>query len=101
MWERMVTFFLTPVGWLTIYLVGMNLGTFAVYGVDKWKARHQRYRVPEKTLFLLAILGGSVGALGGMYAFHHKTRHWYFHYGIPLILLLQILLPILAVYLIK
>ena len=101
MGERIAAFFLTPMGWLTIYLVVMNLVAFAVYGMDKWKARHQRYRVPEKTLFLLAILGGSVGALAGMHIFHHKTRHWYFRYGIPLILLLQILLPILAVYLIK
>lgn len=101
MGEKFAAFFLTPKGWLTIYLVVMNLVAFAVYGMDKWKARHQRYRVPEKTLFLLAILGGSVGALAGMHIFHHKTRHWYFHYGIPLILLLQILLPILAVYLIK
>ena len=99
--ERITSFFLSPIGWLTVYLVVMNLVTFTVYGVDKWKARRQRYRVPEKTLFLLAILGGSVGALVGMHLFHHKTRHWYFRYGIPLILLFQIVLPLLAAYLMQ
>ncbi len=99
--ERITSFFLSPAGWLTVYLVVMNLVTFTVYGVDKWKARRQRYRVPEKTLFLLAILGGSVGALVGMHLFHHKTRHWYFRYGIPLILLFQIVLPLLAAYLMQ
>ena len=66
--------------------------TFTVYGVDKAKARRGAWRVPEKTLFLLPLLGGSVGALLGMLVFRHKTKHWYFVWGIPLILLAQIAL---------
>ena len=66
--------------------------TFTVYGVDKSKARRGAWRVPEKTLFLLPLLGGSVGALLGMLVFRHKTKHWYFVWGIPLILLAQIAL---------
>ena len=68
--------------------------TFTVYGVDKAKARRGAWRVPEKTLFLLPLLGGSVGALLGMLAFRHKTKHWYFVWGIPLILLAQIALAV-------
>lgn len=72
------------------YLLAINLLAFLIYGVDKWKAKREKWRVPEKTLFLLALLGGSVGALAGMRAFHHKTRKWYFRFGIPTILILQI-----------
>ena len=91
----MKEFLLSPVGLLVLYLLAMNVVTFLVYGADKRKARRGRgRRVPEKTLFLLAILGGSVGALAGMYVFRHKTQHWYFRFGIPAILLLQIVLPI-------
>ena len=73
-----------------IYFIGINLVTFIVYGIDKRKAIKQKYRIPEKSLFGLAFLGGSVGALLGMYAFRHKTRVWYFVVGIPVILFLQI-----------
>ncbi len=69
--------------WLGVYLLTVNVAAFAVYGADKLRARQGRWRVPEKTLFLLAIVGGGVGALLGMWCFHHKTRHWYFRYGIP------------------
>ena len=68
--------------------------TFTVYGADKAKARRGAWRVPEKTLFLLPLLGGSVGALLGMLVFRHKTKHWYFVWGIPLILLTQIALAV-------
>ena len=78
--------------YLLWYLVAVNLVTFTVYGVDKAKARRGAWRVPEKTLFLLPLLGGSVGALLGMLVFRHKTKHWYFVWGIPLILLAQIAL---------
>lgn len=67
---------------------------FTVYGVDKAKARRGAWRIPEKTLFLLPLLGGSVGALLGMLVFRHKTKHWYFVWGIPLILLAQIALAV-------
>ena len=72
--------------YLLWYLAAVNLVTFTVYGVDKAKARRGAWRVPEKTLFLLPLLGGSVGALLGMLVFRHKTKHWYFVWGIPLIL---------------
>ena len=77
----------------------MNLVTFLVFRRDMWKAKRKVKneavrRVPEKTLFLLSILGGSVGALLGMKAFHHKTLHKTFRFGIPAILALQILIPL-------
>ena len=80
--------------YLLWYLAAVNLVTFTVYGVDKAKARRGAWRVPEKTLFLLPLLGGSLGALLGMRVFHHKTKHWYFVWGIPLILLAQIALAV-------
>ncbi len=80
--------------YLLWYLAAVNLVTFTVYGVDKAKARRGAWRVPEKTLFLLPLLGGSVGALLGMLIFRHKTKHWYFVWGIPLILLAQIALAV-------
>ena len=83
-----------PAGWLAVYLAVINLATFAVYGVDKRRARRGKWRVPEKTLFLLPLLGGSVGALLGMRMFHHKTKHWYFVWGIPAILLAQLTLAV-------
>ena len=88
-----------PWALLGIWLVLINLVTFLVFGLDKWKARRKVRneavrRVPEKTLFLLSILGGSIGALLGMRVFHHKTRHWYFKFGIPAILLCQLALGV-------
>ena len=83
-------------GWtvLLVWLAVINLLTFIVYGADKRRARKGKWRVPEKTLFLLPLLGGSVGALLGMKAFRHKTKHWYFVWGIPAILLAQIALAV-------
>ena len=75
-------------------LLAINILTFVVFGVDKYKAIKKQYRVPEKTLFLLAVMGGSAGALAGMFAFRHKTRKWYFRIGIPCIWAVQILLLI-------
>ena len=75
-----------------VWLAVINLLTFLVYGADKRRARKGKWRVPEKTLFLLPLLGGSIGALLGMRVFHHKTKHWYFVWGIPAILLAQIAL---------
>ena len=79
---------------LLIYLALVNVIAFAVYGADKRRAKKERRRVPEKTLFLLALIGGSVGAWAGMYTFRHKTRHWYFVWGIPAILAVQIALAV-------
>jgi uncharacterized membrane protein YsdA (DUF1294 family) len=78
------------------YLLVINAVAFIVYGIDKLKARKGRWRIPESTLLLLAIVGGSVGAWFGMKAWHHKTMHLKFKYGLPAILLLQLAL---AVYL--
>lgn len=72
------------------YIVMMNLVSFALMGIDKYKAKKRTWRIPEATLFLFAIFGGSLGSTLGMFAFHHKTRHWYFRYGLPLILIVQI-----------
>lgn len=88
----------TPAGALAVWLIAINLVTFAVYGADKRRARRSAWRVPEKTLFLLPLLGGSVGALLGMRVFHHKTKHWYFVWGIPLILLAQAALAVWLLY---
>lgn len=76
---------------MLIYLTFVNIIAFIVYGVDKWKARKNRWRIPEKKLLFLAIIGGSVGALAGMYIFHHKTQHKKFTIGVPVILILQII----------
>lgn len=83
-------------GWtvLLVWLAVINLLTFIGYGADKRRARRGKWRVPEKTLFLLPLLGGSIGALLGMRVFHHKTKHWYFVWGIPAILLAQIALAV-------
>lgn len=75
---------------LAYYLLAINIITFAVYGFDKWKARNDRWRTPESTLLLLAFFGGSIGALLGMQVWHHKTQHWKFRLGVPLILVLQV-----------
>ena len=73
-----------------VYLAAINVLTFCVYGADKRRAKIPgARRVPEKTLLGLAAIGGSLGALAGMRVFRHKTRHWYFRYGIPATLLAQ------------
>lgn len=73
-----------------IYLIGINVLTFLIYGVDKWKAQRDKWRIPEDTLIWLAVAGGSVGALFGMNLFRHKTKHRKFFLGIPAILLVQL-----------
>ena len=73
------------------YLLIINIIAFALMGADKKKAQAKAWRIPEKTLFLSAILGGSIGAIAGMQVFRHKTKHWYFKYGMPAILILQFL----------
>ena len=76
------------------YLAAINVITFIVYGIDKLKAKKGKWRIPESTLLLLAIVGGSIGAWCGMKVWHHKTMHKKFKYGIPLILAIQIELSI-------
>lgn len=74
------------------YILIVNLIAFFLMGIDKAKARRGAWRIPERTLFLSAILGGSVGAIAGMQLFRHKTKHRKFVVGMPLILAVQILL---------
>lgn len=80
------------------YLIVVNLIGFALMGIDKYKAKKRAFRIPEATLFIVAMIGGSIGSIIGMYAFRHKTRHWYFVYGMPAILILQILLIALLLH---
>ena len=78
--------------YLAYYLLAINVVTFIVYGIDKYKAKKAKWRISEATLLLLAVLGGSIGAWMGMKVWHHKTMHKKFKYGIPAILLIQIAL---------
>ena len=77
-----------------IYLAAINAVTFFMYGIDKWKAKKFKWRIPEATLLMMAVLGGSIGAWLGMKVWHHKTLHKKFRFGVPLILIVQITLLI-------
>ena len=77
---------------LLYYLIVINVVTFLVYGIDKWKAKQGYWRISEATLLILAVIGGSIGALLGMKIWHHKTMHNKFKYGLPGILIIQIVL---------
>lgn len=76
--------------YVVLWCLALSLADFLLMGLDKRRARRGEWRVPEKWFFLLALLGGAPGAILGMYAFRHKTRHWYFKFGLPAILLLQV-----------
>ena len=78
-----------------IYFLAINVVTFFLYGIDKWKARRDKWRISEATLLGLAVIGGSIGACLGMKVWHHKTLHNKFRYGLPLILFAQIVLLVL------
>ncbi len=78
--------------WLIGYLVIINLTGLFAMGVDKTRARQKRWRIPEKTLFLIALLGGAPGTWGGMYLYRHKTKHWYFVIGMSTILVIEVIL---------
>ena len=86
------------IGIIICYLLVTNLLGFILMGIDKRKARKRLWRIPEATLFIIALIGGSIGSLAGMYFFHHKTRHWYFVYGMPFILICKIALFIFVVF---
>ncbi|MCI9201309.1 MAG: DUF1294 domain-containing protein [Lachnospiraceae bacterium] len=77
---------------LLAYFISVNLIGFFLMGLDKYKAKKNLWRIPESTLFIIAIIGGSIGCIIGMHTFRHKTRHWYFVYGMPAILVLQVAL---------
>lgn len=72
------------------YLLGINISAFLIYGLDKFKAQRQLWRIPEITLLLVALLGGSLGAWLGMKVWRHKSKHLLFAIGLPLILALQL-----------
>ena len=78
------------------YLLAVNIATFFLYGIDKYKAKNGRWRISEATLLMMAVIGGCIGAWAGMRLWHHKTMHKKFKYGIPVIIILQVAL---AVYL--
>ncbi len=78
--------------YLIIYLIVINLISFFAMYVDKRKAKYGRWRIPEQTLFILALIGGSIGSIAGMYTFRHKTKKLRFSIGFPVILILQIIL---------
>ena len=75
---------------LLVYLLVINLIAFAMYGLDKQRAIKDKWRIPEKTLLLVALFGGGVGAFAGMQTFRHKTKHWKFLIGVPACILLHI-----------
>ena len=75
-----------------IYIAVINAVTFFMYGVDKWKARKSKWRIREAALLGLAVLGGSIGAWLGMKTWHHKTQHKKFRYGVPAIIIVQLIL---------
>lgn len=78
----------------SIYLICINVAGVVLMALDKWRAVRHAWRIPEKTLFAVALFGGSLGAWAGMYLFHHKTRHWYFVVGMPAILAVQIIIGV-------
>ena len=78
------------------YLLAINIATFLLYGIDKYKAKKNQWRISEATLLTMAAIGGSIGAWAGMRLWHHKTMHKKFKYGIPVIIIMQVAL---AVYL--
>lgn len=80
---------------LPLYLLIVNAAGFALMLTDKIKAKKNKWRIPEKVLFLVAAVGGSIGSIAGMYTFRHKTKHFSFIFGMPLILAVQIILIIL------
>ena len=77
---------------LGLYLLLVNLAAFLVMGADKRRAKRGSWRISEKALFLPALLGGALGGVLGMRTFRHKTKHWYFRLGFPLLLVLQAVL---------
>ena len=76
------------------YLLAINIVSFFLYGIDKYKAKKGRWRISEATLLMMAVIGGSIGAWAGMRLWHHKTMHKKFKYGIPIIIIMQVCLVV-------
>ena len=83
---------------IVIYLVIINLIGFLIMLVDKKKAQHSKWRIKENTLFLVAVLGGGIGTIAGMYTFRHKTQKAKFVFGFPAIIIIQILIAIMIIF---
>lgn len=83
---------------VSIYLAIVNIVGFILMGTDKSRARRRKWRIPEATLFLVAAIGGSVGSIAGMYTFRHKTKHWYFVIGMPVILFIQVVIALVLIF---
>ena len=81
-----------------IYLVSINVVTFFMYGIDKWKAKKSRWRIREAALLGLAVLGGSIGAWFGMKVWHDKTLHKKFRFGVPAIIIIQLSIIVYLLY---
>ena len=79
---------------ILIYLLIINVVAFFVYGIDKYKTKHDKWRIPEAVLLLLAAIGGSIGVWCGLKVWHHKTMHKKFKYGVPVIFILQVVLAV-------
>ena len=84
--------FMNAITLIIIYFIIMNIIGFALMGIDKRKAVKRLWRIPESVLFIVALIGGSIGCILGMQLFRHKTRTWNFVYGMPAILLIQVIL---------
>ena len=86
------------ISYIVAYLIVINFIGFVLMGIDKYKAKKRAWRIPESTLFVVALIGGSLGTTVALHLFRHKTRHWYFLYGMPAILLIQIAVVIILIY---
>ena len=83
---------------IILYLIIINIITFFLYGVDKWKAKQAWWRIPESVLLGMAAIGGSVGAWLGMQVWRHKTQHAKFRYGVPIILIVQVAMLVWIIF---
>ena len=89
---------MSVISYIVLYLAIVNLAGLIVMGIDKLRAKKRAWRIPESTLFVIALIGGSLGTTIGMHLFHHKTRHWYFLFGMPAILVIQIAAVLILMY---
>ena len=89
---------MSVISYIVSYLAIVNLAGLIVMGIDKLRARKRAWRIPESTLFVIALIGGSLGTTIGMHLFRHKTRHWYFLFGMPAILVIQIAAVLILMY---
>lgn len=89
---------MSVISYIVLYLATINMTGLIIMGIDKLRARKRAWRIPESTLFVIALMGGSLGTTLGMHLFRHKTRHWYFLYGMPAILFMQIAIVVILIY---